>query len=151
MKTLLKLTAVVFLAAFFEMNEAKAQEIGARFGDALGNQSSVAIDAIFSTGKYNRIHADVSFGNGVGVEALWDFMYKPLGDSPLNWYLGAGPSLFLGNPFILGLSGEIGLEYRFEGVPLVLGADWRPTFVIIENTDFNSGFGLNLRYVIGGK
>lgn len=126
------------------------QEAGIRFGNALGNKSSVAIDGVFGLGKYSRIHADVSFGNGVGVEALWDFLYRPLSNSPINWYVGAGPSLYLGNPFALGASGEIGLEYRFEGIPLVIGADYRPTFIIIENTNFSNSFGFNVRYVFGG-
>jgi hypothetical protein len=149
MKTVLKITAVLCVAVFFQSNEAYAQELGARFGDALGNKSSVAIDAIFSTGKFNRIHADVSFGNGVGVEALWDFIYRPLSDSPFNYYVGVGPSLYLGSPFLLGAAGELGLEYRFKDAPLALGVDWRPTFVIIETTDFGSGFGFNIRYVFG--
>jgi len=147
MKTVFKIAVVFCVAAFFQTNEAFSQELGARFGDALGNRSSVAIDAIFSTGKFNRIHADVSFGNGVGVEALWDFIYRPLGTSPFNYYIGVGPSLFLGDPFVLGASGEIGLEYRFKDAPLALGIDWRPTFVIVQNTDFTNGFGFNIRYV----
>lgn len=124
-----------------------SQELGIRFGNALGNSSSAAVDAVFSSGKYSRLHADVSFGNGVGVELLYDFLYRPLGDSPINWYVGVGPSLFLGSPFQLGAAGEIGLEFRFKDVPLAIGLDWRPTFIIIENTNFVSGFGLNVRYV----
>ena len=96
----------------------------------------------------------MSFGNGVGVEALWDFIYRPLSGEAFNWYVGAGPSLFLGDPFLLGISGEIGLEYHFNEVPIALGADWRPTFVIIENTDFSAGgFGFNVRWVFnrGGQ
>jgi hypothetical protein len=35
-------------------------------------------------------------------------------------------------------------------VPISLSADWRPTFWIIEDTDFRGGgFGLNARYVFG--
>src|SRR6187397_416435 len=86
---------------------AKAQEIGARFGDALGN--SVAVDALFSSGKYSRIHADVSFGSGVGIEALWDFMYRPLKGEAFHWYVGVGPSMLIDDPFRLGVSGEVGL------------------------------------------
>ncbi|MBP9119694.1 MAG: hypothetical protein KBF59_02395, partial [Ignavibacterium sp.] len=93
--------------------------------------------------------ADVSFGNhGVGVEALWDLLYKPL-EKNLYWYVGVGPSAYLGDPFALAVSGEIGLEYRFD-FPMVIGADWRPSFIIIEETDFEAGwFGLNVRYVFG--
>ena len=151
MKKIRSITVVAFLAMLFMSKVSWSQEIGARFGDALGNKSSVAIDAVFSSGKYSRIHADVSFGNGVGVEALWDFIYRPLGDSPLNYYIGAGPSLFLGSPFLLGAAGEAGLEYRFADAPIVLGLDWRPTFIIVEKTDFVSGFGFNVRYVLNKK
>lgn len=141
------LFVAVLLAAGFG---ASAQEIGARFGDAWGN--NVAVDFVFSTGEFNRIHGDVSFGTGVGVELLWDFLYKPLGGEAFNWYLGVGPSMLIDDPFLLGVSGEIGLEYRFANAPIAIGADWRPTFVIIENTDFAAdSFGVNIRFVFGQK
>lgn len=145
MKKLVTILAFVALAS-----AAKAQELGVRFGDVVGND--VAIDALFSTGKFSRVHADVSFGNGVGVEVLWDFLFRPLGGEAFNWYVGVGPSLLFNDPFYLGASGEIGLSYKFNGVPLSLSADWRPTFYIIEDTDFHAGgFGVNLRYVFNSK
>jgi hypothetical protein len=124
-----------------------AQELGLRFGNALGNKSSVAIDGVFALGKFSRIHADVSFGNGVGVEALWDFLYRPIENSPINWYVGAGPALYLSNPFGLGAAGEVGLEYRFKDAPIAIGLDYRPTLILIETTGFANGFGFNIRYV----
>ena len=126
---------------------ANAQEVGVRFGNTTGND--VAVDAVFSTGKFNRIHANASFGNGgLGVEALYDFIYRPIGYESINWYVGAGPAAFIGNDFMLGASGEVGLEYRFKNIPMALGLDWRPTFSIVKKTDFYAdGFGLNIRYV----
>jgi hypothetical protein len=73
---------------------ANAQEIGVRFGSFTGN-GGVALDGIFSTGEFSRIHGDISFGRGIGVDLLWDFIYRPLGDEAFNWYLGAGPFLYL--------------------------------------------------------
>src|SRR6478609_8804923 len=129
---------------------AQAQELGIRVGDALGN--NVAVDALFGTGKFSRIHADVSFGSGVGVEALWDFLYRPLGGEAFYWYAGVGASMLIDDPFLLGASGELGLSYTFKTVPISLSADWRPTFYIIEDTDFHAGgFGFNVRYVFGKK
>lgn len=129
-------------------NAASAQELGIRFGDVLGN--TVAVDALFSVGEFSRIHADVSFGSGLGVEALYDFLYRPLGVDVINWYVGAGPSMLIDDPFYLGFSGEVGLDYQFNSIPLSLSLDWRPTFWLIENTDFRAGgFGLNVRYVFG--
>ncbi|HMC97015.1 MAG TPA: hypothetical protein VKG92_05145 [Flavobacteriales bacterium] len=67
---------------FFLVHAASAQELGVRFGDVVGN--SVALDA-----RVNNLHADISFGDGLGVEVLWDLLYKPLGNTDLHWYLGA--------------------------------------------------------------
>jgi len=144
MKKLLVLSAI-FIAT---LSTANAQELGIRFGDVLGND--VAIDGVFSLGEFSRLHADVSFGNDVGIEVLYDFFYKPLGDTRgLNWYIGVGPSLYLSDPVFLGASGEIGLEYHFD-FPMAIGADWRPTFWLIEETDFRGdSFGINVRYVFG--
>ena len=125
----------------------QAQEVGIRFGDVLGND--VAIDGMFSSGQYSRLHADVSFGkNAVGAELLWDFLYKPVGSSDFKWYVGVGPSALIGNDFWLGASGEVGIEYHFDGAPIAIGLDWRPTLWIVKDTEFRSGgFGLNVRYV----
>jgi hypothetical protein len=138
---------ILFFCLFFAaVSYSNAQEVGVRFGDVTGG--NVAIDAVFSLGEFTRIHADVSFGNGVGIDALWDFFYRPLGEEAFYWYMGVGPYTLLGSDFKLGAVGEIGLEYRFKGVPLALGADWRPYFEIIDNTSMGFGsFGLNVRWV----
>jgi len=128
------------------LNTGKAQEVGIRFGDVTGG--NVAIDGVFSLGEFTRIHADVSFGDGLGIDAIWDFLYRPLGGEAFDWYVGAGPYTFIGSDFKLGAVGEIGLEYHFNGVPLAIGADWRPYFEIVDNTSFGAdSFGLNVRWV----
>jgi hypothetical protein len=139
------LFTVFLLAGLFQFTQ--AQEVGIRFGDAFGGH--YAVDGVFGLGQFSRIHADVSFGNdGVGVEALWDLLYKPLGEG-FDWYVGVGPSVYLGDPFLLAVSGEIGVEYHFD-FPVAVGVDWRPSFIIVDHTDFESGwFGVNVRYVFG--
>lgn len=139
---------IVVVLTFICANQfTNAQEIGIRFGNVSGGD--VAVDGIFSLGKFSRVHADVAFGNGgVGIDALWDFLYKPVDGEALKWYVGAGPSVVINDQFLLGASGEIGLEYRFQEAPIVIGLDWRPTLWIVEETKFRAGgFGLNVRYV----
>ena len=137
---------VFFILSLVLSASIHAQELGIRFGDAVGG--SVAIDAIFSLGEFSRVHGDLSFGDGVGLELLYDFLYRPLGNEAFDWYVGAGPSFYFNDPFGLGFSGEIGLEYHFVDVPLALGLDWRPTLWLVENTDFyGGGFGFNVRFV----
>jgi hypothetical protein len=145
-KFLLALVLCFSMAGF-----ASAQEVGIRFGDmAAGN--NFGIDGVFGVGKFSRIHADVSFGEGVGVDVLWDFLHKPLGGEAFSWYLGVGPYMRIDDPFWFGVAGEIGLEYNFKTVPIAIGADWRPNVSIIEETDFHAeGFGINVRYVFGKK
>ena len=146
----MKKILAIFVFAIALSSVVQAQELGIRFGDVVGND--VAVDALFGLGEFSRIHADVSFGSGVGVEALWDFAYRPLGGEAFFWYAGVGASMLIADPFWLGASGEIGLSYTFNSVPISLSADWRPTFYIIEDTDFHAGgFGINARWVFGKR
>ena len=124
-----------------------AQEVGVRFGGT-NSVGGAAIDAVFGEGN-GRIHADLGFyKEGVGVDVLWDLLYKPLSGEAFNWYLGVGPTAYISDDFWLGVSGEIGLEYRFSGAPIAIGADWRPTLWVVEETRFGAdSFGLNVRFV----
>jgi hypothetical protein len=127
-----------------------AQEVGIRVGQVTGG--NVALDVVFGTSQFTRLHGDLSFGNGVGIDILWDFLYRPIGGEAFNWYVGVGPYAFLGDPFQLGVLGEVGIEYRFNTVPIVIGADWRPWFRLIDNTDIGfGGFGFNARWAFGGS
>jgi hypothetical protein len=136
---------IIAVLVFGGLQFSGAQELGVRFGNVVGNYAAVDLVWAFKAG---RIHADASFGDGVGAEALYDFLFGPLGDDNLHYYVGLGAFTWIGDPFGLGISGEAGLEYRFQSVPLALGLDWRPAFQIIDNTDFHvDRFGLNLRYV----
>ena len=119
----MKRTLVILFALGLLAASGNAQEIGVRFGDIVGN--NVALDAVFGSHGY-RVHANVSFGDGVGVEALLDLMVKPLQGEAFNVYMGIGAFGWFGDPFTLGISGEVGLEYRFNSIPIAIGLDWRP-------------------------
>lgn len=158
MKNTMKKGLLVLAIVMGSILASNAQELGVRFGDVSGG--NVAIDGIFSTGQFSRIHADVSFGNGFGVDALWDFLYRPLGDEAFNWYMGIGPYLGVfdktksdgtsSTNFNFGAAYEIGLEYKFISIPIALGLDYRPLLEIIDHTSFHwGGFGFNVRYVFG--
>lgn len=158
-KLLLLLTMVLGIVTV-----SNSQEIGVRFGDV--SAGNVAIDAVFSTGDFNRLHGDISFGDVVAADLIWDFFYRPIVDETLNWYMGVGPYLGIldkdkittvdgvsthknETDFNLGGVFEIGLEYRFEAVPIVVGMDYRPSLEIIDKTDLHfGGFGFNIRYVL---
>lgn len=127
---------------------ANAQEIGFRFGDVTGG--NFALDAVFGLGELSRIHADASFGGGgLGVDALWDFVYLPIDKGGLNWYAGFGPGVYLGNTFGFYGLGELGIEYRFSEAPVSLSVDWRPRLAFTNNAGaYFGGYGLNIRYIL---
>ena len=144
MKTI-KLFALVLGFALLTTIESQAQEVGLRFGNFYGN--NVAIDGIFATGDFSRIHANLSFGgNGLGVDALWNPIYEDIPNSDFKWYAGFGPSIYLSEDFRFGGAGEVGAEYAFSEVPITVGLDFRPYLFLIEATEFSAGFGLNVRW-----
>jgi len=125
---------------------ARSQEVGVRLGDIVGN--NIALDLVYD-GHKHRQHVDVSFGNGIGVEWLVDFVIAPLGRSDFDYYIGAGPFAWFGDPFTFGVCGELGAEYRIPGAPLVIGLDWRPAIPLYreDRAFIGSRSGLNVRYI----
>lgn len=142
----LKVFSLVLFIAVCGTLKTQAQEVGIRFGHFSGN--NVAVDGVFALGEFSRVHADVSFGsNGVGIDALWNPLYQNISTSDFMWYAGFGPSFYLSDDFRFGVAGEVGVEYPFAEVPITIGLDWRPYFIIVEETSFDAaGFGLNIRY-----
>ena len=136
---------LIFAALFFGTITLQAQEIGLRFGHINGND--VALDGIFSTGEFSRVHVNLSFGqNGLGLDALWNPIYDDIPDTDFKWYAGFGPSVYLSDNFRLGAAGEVGVEYAFPEVPITLGLDFRPYLFLVEVTEFRAGFGFNARW-----
>ena len=134
-----------FAALLFGAITTQAQELGLRFGHINGND--VALDGIFSTGEFSRVHGNLSFGqNGLGLDALWNPIYDDIPDTDFKWYAGFGPSVYLSDNFRLGAAGEVGVEYAFSEVPITLGLDFRPYLFLVEVTEFRAGVGFNARW-----
>lgn len=105
------------------------------------------------------------FGSGVydffwlNIQGLYE-IHKPLEDvaDGLQWYYGGGAYVgFYGGDFdypgsdfdrtFVGISGVLGLDYKFANVPINLSVDWIPSFQLVGGTGFTgeSG-GLAARY-----
>lgn len=80
----------------------------------------------------------------------------------LSWYYGGGINLYFwsfDNSYFnskdyssttLGLSGVLGLDYKFKDTPINVSLDWIPTFFLSGYGDgFGGGYGgLSVRYVL---
>jgi len=136
---------LILICLIFFTYHLSAQEIGLRLGDMYGN--NIALDATIPV-KNKRIHTTISFGDNIGVDAIYDFAVASIFRSPdLRYYAGLGLTTLFSSEFKLGVMGELGIEYGFPRTPITIGLDYRPAIIIIEKMDFIYGnFGLNVRY-----
>jgi hypothetical protein len=100
--------------------------------------------------------------NGGGrITGLYEF-HQPIQGAPgLQWY--AGPGLHIGfyndrnndryyysnwdSGTYVGIDGVLGLDYKFNGIPLNLSLDWQPSFEFGDNRGFIGAWGgLAIRY-----
>lgn len=96
----------------------------------------------------------------VNVGGLYEF-HKPInGVENLNWYFGGGASVYFWNykydylennsSLSVGVMGTLGLDYKFEELPINVSADWVPVFFVNGyNNGFAGGYGaVSVRYVL---
>lgn len=118
-------------------------------GGQLGEPSGLTVKLYQESGLAYEILAawdldDFFFMNG---HALYE---RPLADTPLRYYLG--PGVLLGirerddeeSDFVIGISGEFGLNFFVERYEVFLHLT--PRLGIIPDTDGDVGGGIGLRY-----
>lgn len=122
---------------------------------ALGLGIDLYDEATFfgATGKYffsdhHVGQADLGFeDNATMVTFLYSYHKQFVGARGLRWYAGVGPSIIFLKDFdnIFALRPHLGIDFKVDGVPLVLNFDWRPSIVLSdvgENQVAAFGFGL---------
>ena len=111
-------------------------------------------------------YRDFGFGSfnyyWLTVQGLYE-IHKPLESvaDGLQWYYGGGAYIgFYGGDFdypgsdfdqtFVGISGVLGLDYKFANAPVNVSVDWIPSFQLVGGTGFTgeSG-GLAVRYTFG--
>ena len=148
MKKLLLVFALVMLGNL----AVKAQT---NYRAALGLGIDLYDEATFfgASGKYffsdNHVgQADLGFEDNATIATFLYSFHKGFFRAPgLRWYAGVGPSIiFIKNTDnIFALRPHLGLDFKIDGVPLVLNFDWRPSVVLSdvgENQVAAFGFGL---------
>ncbi len=150
MKRPLIVCIVVFLLAISQ--DASAQAYRFALGVRLSNSTPTLNNSV--TGKYfvtdrTAVEGLVSFGSRFGMGALVE-IHKPLNIPQLSWMYGAGAFVgFQDNDTYLGPTGILGLDYKFENVPINLSLDWKPELNIIPDIDFvPDAFALSVRFTL---
>lgn len=170
----MKITKLLAFALFLITTTINAQEIanstiGLRLGDSDGFGAEISYQKLI--GRYSRAEVNLGYRDsreydGVKAVALFQWVYGI--SNGLNWYygfgIGAGSARFEplpdpnnsnisvqpdGGLFVLA-AGDVGIEYSFEGLPILISLDIRPEIGITGYQNFDDKFdfdiGLGLRY-----
>lgn len=103
----------------------------------------------------NRLELDASFGfrsdnTRIALYGIYHWDWKIVGG--FNWYLGPGMSVmydsFDGNEYVnVGVGGQIGIEYNFRDLPILVSLDARPMWDFLGDVNgLGWGGALGLRY-----
>ena len=123
--------------------------LGLRLSNATPTLSN-SVSAKYFLNESSAVEGLISFGTRFGIGALYE-VHKPMSSVPgLSWYFGAGGYVgFQSGDTYLGPTGNIGLDYKFEKIPLNLSLDWKPELDILPAINFvPDAFGLSARFTI---
>lgn len=135
--------------------------IGARLGSPFSASYKTFINESAAIEAYAGIRT-YGFGGWLSLSGAYQ-IHEPLEEviEGLQWYYGAGASIFFWNyrdsnlddfsSTSLGIQGYLGLDYTFSDHPIQLTVDWVPTIFIgnINVSAFGAGYGsLGVRYIL---
>lgn len=138
------------------MTSAKAQDYKNAIGGRFGSANGITFKTGLSKGAMLELIGNFRSTRGIDyfrITGLYE-VYNPInGAAGLNWYYGGGATIgsvkvkgYEGDIY-LGANGVLGLDYKFNGVPINLSLDWIPTLQLTPDTDFYSGdVGLGIRF-----
>ncbi|RYE11807.1 MAG: hypothetical protein EOP44_00420 [Sphingobacteriaceae bacterium] len=110
-----------------------------------------AIEAIVRYRNYSGL------GSEINLTVLYEYHGHINGVSGLRWYGGGGAYAGhfsydgggSGSSTNFGISGVVGLEYKFNGVPIAVSADWQPVYILNGDSGFasdNGGIGVKYTF-----
>jgi hypothetical protein len=159
-----KLIVVCLLAiGIGSIQTVSAQDYKTGLGVRLSSSNAMQSNSISIKHFINQktaIEGLFTFGDPLALGALIEF-HKPLAAAGLTYFYGAGG--YIGfekkvNPTTqktntnanFGAQGIIGLDYKFNNVPLNLSLDWKPELNIVSDINFEpAAIGFTARFTFG--
>jgi hypothetical protein len=119
--------------------------LGARFTNAQATVNN-SISFRYFLNEGTALEALVSF-DPFSVGGLYE-IFRPLGTPGLKWFYGGGGYVSFSDDRVLGAMGIIGLDYKFQRIPLNISLDWKPELNLVKQVDFEAAtVGLGVRFV----
>ncbi len=80
------------------------------------------------------------------VGVLYEF-HRPLGAPGFQWFFGGGGYVAFSGDNVVGAMGVVGLDYKFQSIPLNLSLDWKPELSLVKDIGFEAAaIGLSIRF-----
>ncbi|MBK7560706.1 MAG: hypothetical protein IPQ06_08695 [Chitinophagaceae bacterium] len=153
----------LFAAGILSLNTVHAQDYKTALGVRLSSSNAMQNNSVsfkqFISAK-TAIEGLLTFGDPLAIGALLEF-HKPLAAAGLTYFYGAGGYIsFIKNENAItrktstdpnfGAQGVIGLDYKFNNIPLNLSLDWKPELNIISDINFEpAAIGFTARFTFG--
>ena len=161
-----KILVVVLLAAGAGLiNNVSAQgtnyrtALGVRLSSSNALQNNSVSFKQFITDK-TAIEALFTFGDPLALGAMLE-IYKPLAADGLSWFYGGGGYIAFVKTLNkrtqkentdpnFGAQGIIGLDYKFNNIPLNISLDWKPELNLVNDINFEpAAIGFTARFTFG--
>jgi hypothetical protein len=155
--------STLLVAGFFCSSTLQAQDYQTALGVRLSSSSAMVNNSIsikhFISEK-SAIEGLLSFGDPLAIGALYE-LHKPMAASGLTYYYGAGGYIaFLKKVNTntnktttdpnFGAQGVLGLDYKFNNIPLNISIDWKPELNIVSDINFEpAAIGFTARFCFG--
>ena len=140
-----------------------AQKYSSAIGLRLGYPSSISYKMFLTEKAAAEVLGSFDSGSGwtsLGIGAAYLIHNDFANSVGLSWYYGGGANVNFftykssyigtGGQLSLGISGYLGLDYKFGNAPINLTLDISPTFVLVGDSGFVGRHGgVGVRYILG--
>ncbi len=147
----MKKTALLTLMVICTVFGANAQDYKTAAGVRLGPNSAFITAGLTVKHFLNEkaaLEGIVGINDGIGICGLYELHFPIEAVRNLQWFAGAGGYLASRSSTTnVGAAGILGLDYKFEEIPLNISLDWKPELNLVSKLYFeSSGLGLSVRY-----
>ncbi len=153
MKNLIRSVVLVFVLVGMSMTSAQSQNydkaIGVRLGYGIGVSGKMFISESSAIEVGARFFTDYT-----GIFGLYQIHNDIDAVEGLQYYYGGGVNVGIyglgygGSNTAFGIMGALGLDYKFDDLPINVSVDWLPTFALSGYGFGAYNGGIAVRYVL---
>jgi hypothetical protein len=144
-----KIIIAIFICPAFSPLLLQAQDYRSVLGIRLSSAPATVNNSIsfrYFLNEKSALEALVSF-DPAAFGALYE-RFAPTGATGLQWFYGAGIYAAIDDRNTFGAMGIVGLDYRFQNVPINLSIDWKPELNLVTEVGFEAAaVGFSIRFV----